>query len=134
MSGSLGTYFPGGTGGDGAVLVQWITTTPGTTFNIVVGAGGNGETLTYNGAGGVYSPGTAGGASTVGGPGGVFATANGGTSAVYSTPGTQGTTVPARVWNTSGGYYLYGLGGIGGTENTNGSPGSSGAVIIEWVD
>lgn len=134
MSGSIGGNYPGGKGGDGGVLVQWIATTPGSVFNITVGAGGNGETNSYISGAYVHVPGTAGGASTVGGPGGVFATANGGTAAAYYTPGTQGTTTPVRIWNESGGYYLYGVGGLGGQNNSNGSPGAAGAVIIEWVD
>lgn len=132
MSGTVG-YYPGGQGGPGGVLVQWVDVTPGTQITVVVGTGGTGEILTYNGSGYTNTPSAPGGQSLISGPS-IFYSANGGAGSTYYVPVAAGSTTPAQKWSISPEYYLYGIGGPGGAPIGNGSPGSSGAVIIEWVD
>jgi hypothetical protein len=130
MSGSIGGYFNGGNGGNGAILTLWVDVVPNSDYTLQVGAGGQGQTQST-------VPPTNGQATTLGGPGGVFYSAGGGTAPSGTTPGAVGTTIPAQIWAITSGSYLYGIGGNGGdpvAPNPSGANGTSGMILIEWVD
>jgi hypothetical protein len=126
MSGSIGGWFTGLAGGSGAILRLWVDIIPNATYNLQVGAGGQGQTS-------ATVPPTNGGNTTMSGPGGVFYSAGGG---VAVSGGNAGTT-PNIIWPLVTGSYLHGLAGAGGDPtkpNPAGSNGSAGLILIEWIN
>lgn len=127
---SIGGYFTGGKGGNGAILTLWVDIVPNSTYNLQIGTGGQGQTQ-------ASVPATNGQATTLSGPGGVLYSAGGGTAPVGTSNGAAGTTQPAQIWAVTSGAYLYGIGGRGGdpaATNPAGANGTSGMILIEWVD
>lgn len=114
LDGMIVQNYPGGTGGQGAQSVTYLSTTPGTTYAVAIGAGGiaasgSGGTTTFGITAAYAGPGGGGGAAGPGGPGGA------------GSPGTSGTGVvfPGVIQNY----------GKGGTASVNGNPG---VVSVEW--
>lgn len=118
-------------GGCGAISETYVSVTPGTGYNVVVGAGG--------GAGGFFLPsqGTSGGSSTFGG---TLASASGGAVATNTGVGADASTGTGFVYPNLGAPYgvfglggLYGVGGINNfTLNGNNLNGTQGFVYVEW--
>jgi hypothetical protein len=127
----------GGPGGIGATAMGYITVTPGTTYNITVGAGGNGSTST------TPQNATGGGTSSIGllpaggGPVQQQVAASGGgpgLSAAFPSPGSRGVASgPALIAELYSQVYPKGAGGeFGGPAAAEGLPGQPGCVMIEW--
>lgn len=111
--------YPGGVGGQGAMTITYISTTPGTAYTVAIGVGGTGAS-TGSGA-------TAGGNTSLGitlclagggGPGGNASSSAAGTPGALGVSGT-GTVLPGVLQ-----FY-----GGGGAPEANGN---SGYVMVEW--
>ena len=127
---TIGGYFPGKTGSNGAVLVLWVDVIPNATYTLQVGAGGKGQATES-------TPATRGQDTTMSGPGGVFYSAGGGLLPTSTGQMNPVVTVPAPVWAVLSGSYLYGIGGVGGNPvavDPAGGDGSSGLILIEWIE
>lgn len=130
----MGDNGNGGTGGFGGAGIGYITTTPGTSYAISIGAGGTG------GDGTLITNGTAGGSTTFGstvvqGTGG-----GGGIAGIFDGNGANGANghTGAGDYGPNGIGYTVGSslkawGGAGGTgSSTFGVAGSPGIIVVEW--
>jgi len=152
--GGGGTNNGGGGGGGGAYISGPVTVTPGTTYNISVGAGGdysvNGGPSTFSAGGntllvaggGVAGSLSIGGATTGGGFGGtpmvnipgvsesLFKAGNGGKGGdgvwTYIGGGGGGAGGPGQFGSDNGNGGAGGTGYYGSSESTNGAPGGGG--------
>ena len=120
-------------GGGGSTVTRYISVTPGQSYAVAVGVGGNFGTL---GQGGTTSFGVSlvvapGGSSSAGGTGGTGDISFAGGDGFYD-PGTFSTGGSTQ----GGGQYPngYGCGGSGsfGYSGTGGSNGQAGLCIVEW--
>ena len=144
-------YWGSGGGGGAASAISYITTTPGTTYSVTIGAGGLGNASGINGG--------PGGTTTFGSGLAIAGGGQGGTSPTYApgAGGAGGTTGNDNVFagspGGSGSYSqipaggLFGMGGIaslysgaygrGGAGGGNGLPGNAGSgtqgvCVVEW--
>jgi hypothetical protein len=132
----------GGGGGGGLRYVTNLTVTPGETLTVVVGAGGTGGNLSFNGAAGgdsaisrsgnvlIFAGGGAGGgyAGIIGNSAGVGGTGGNGSIVTGNIGGGNGGTGGSQSLNTGGG----GGGAVEDDTTLNGRAGGAGAVRIIW--
>lgn len=120
----------GGDGGSAASVVKALSTTPGETLTVVVGAGGAGGTAPV-GLFGVANSGATGTDSTVTQAAVVVARADAGFGGSQYYDGAGGTTAASVGDTKTAG--VAGAGGAGGFGNTSaGTAGVSGSVTISW--
>lgn len=128
--GGNNTSAPGGGGGGGGYGQGCFTVTPGTNYNVTIGAGGNGGSAggSVGGNGGTSQVGTL--ISASGGSGGVLSGGAGGTSTAdinisgfKGTAGVGGSNPPLTGSGGDGGNG--GKGGLGSYANADGNPGTS---------
>ena len=121
----------GGPGGNSGYAMAITTVVPGTTYNVVVGAGGaratgynsSGQAGTASSFNGVTATGGGGGGGNGGAPG--SSGTGSGTGSYITTTGTAGNIYP----NLPG---SYGYGGSGGPGSQLGNNGGQGYVLLEW--
>ena len=136
------TIAAGGGGGGGCTSTRYISTTPGLTYSVTVGAGGAGGDYfvfpippgqpggtTSFGITLVTAPGGAGGTSGIGAAGGAGGSGGAGDLVLAGFPG----SVPTSGFAAVGGG-TYGKGGNGGSAGIaqNGASGSAGVCYVEW--
>lgn len=127
-----GPDWTGGNGGIGGAGIGQITTTPGSTFTVSIGAGGTGGTFT--GVNGTNGGATTFGSTVVqgtGGAGGTGASGANGTNGVNGHTGAGGYGAYATLYTVSTSIKAAGgLGALGAT--ATGGAGSPGLCIITW--
>ncbi|MCK6077894.1 tail fiber protein [Paenibacillus silvae] len=129
---------PGGGGGAGGIYIKELSVSPGSSYNVIVGVGGEG----YRG-GGYYGSGSAGGSSSfgdliaVGGAGGYgsksggYGGAGGGYGGKGGDGGSNASSGSTNKGGASGGG-IFGAGGNGSYGGENPGNGGTGRVIVIW--